>query len=52
MNSMTGFGKGSFETESKSYTIEVRSVNYRFIEVKMRLPKGLLSIEEKIDKAI
>ncbi|AMP20489.1 hypothetical protein AZF37_04295 [endosymbiont 'TC1' of Trimyema compressum] len=52
MNSMTGFGKGSFETESKIYTIEARSVNHRFIEVKIRLPKGLLSIEEKIDKAI
>ena len=52
MNSMTGFGKGSFETDSKIYTIEVRSVNHRFIEIKMRLPKGLLSIEEKIDKAI
>ena len=52
MNSMTGFGKGSFETESKIYTIEVRSFNHRFIEVKIRLPKGLLSIEEKIDKAI
>lgn len=52
MNSMTGFGKGCFETDDKVYTIEVRSVNHRFIEVKMRLPRGLLSIEEKIDKAI
>lgn len=52
MNSMTGFGKGVYELSGKRYTIEVRSVNHRFIELKMRLPKGLLAIEEKIDKAL
>lgn len=52
MNSMTGFGKGVYEGIDKTYTIELRSVNHRFLEVKMRLPKGMLSIEDKIEKII
>lgn len=52
MNSMTGYGKGIKETKERIYTIELRSVNHRFLEVKYRLPKGMLFIEEKIDKYI
>lgn len=52
MYSMTGYGKGVGETAEKAYALEVRSVNHRFLEVKYRLPKGLLFIEEKIDKIV
>ena len=52
MNSMTGYGKGKGESPKKIYNIEMRAVNHRFIEVKSRLPKGMLLIEEKIDKYI
>lgn len=52
MRSMTGYGKGTGESPKKIYNIEMRSVNHRFIEVKNRLPKGMLQIEEKIEKYI
>ena len=50
MYSMTGYGKGKGESNKRIYNIEMRSVNHRFLEVKTRLPKGMLLIEEKIDK--
>ncbi len=50
MYSMTGYGKGIKETQERIYTLELRAVNHRFLEVKYRLPKGMLFIEEKIDK--
>lgn len=50
MLSMTGYGKGIKETKERIYTLELRAVNHRFLEVKYRLPKGMLFVEEKIDK--
>lgn len=50
MFSMTGYGKGIKETQERIYTLELRAVNHRFLEVKYRLPKGMLFVEEKIDK--
>ncbi|KAF0091267.1 MAG: hypothetical protein FD141_1056 [Fusobacteria bacterium] len=50
MFSMTGYGKGIKETKERIYTLELRAVNHRFLEVKYRLPKGMLFVEEKIDK--
>ena len=50
MRSMTGYGKGIKETKERIYTLELRAVNHRFLEIKYRLPKGLLFVEEKIDK--
>lgn len=52
MFSMTGYGKGIKETQERIYTLELRAVNHRFLEVKYRLPKGMLFVEEKIDKFI
>lgn len=48
MNSMTGFGKGVFETENGVYTVEMRSVNNRYLDIAIRMPRDLLSLEERI----
>lgn len=52
LKSMTGFGRASFENESKSYTIEVKSVNHRYLDVNIRMPRVLLTLEEKMRKII
>ncbi|MHC1683258.1 MAG: YicC/YloC family endoribonuclease [Clostridiaceae bacterium] len=52
LKSMTGFGRASFENESKSYTIEVKSVNHRYLDVNIRMPRALLTLEEKMRKII
>jgi len=40
MNSMTGFGGAKGEALGRHFSVEVRSFNHRFLEVKLRLPSG------------
>jgi len=47
IKSMTGYGRG--ENQGKfHFTVEIRSVNHRFLELFVRLPKPWLSFEDKI----
>ena len=38
--SMTGFGNGIAEQGEQRISVELRSVNQRFLEAKFRLPNG------------
>ncbi len=46
--SMTGFGKGKAEVNSYRASVEVRSVNGRFGEVSVSLPRALSELEPRI----
>ena len=48
LRSMTGFGAGDLTTAAGRYTIEARSLNHRFLEVVVRLPRDLSSLEDRI----
>jgi uncharacterized protein (TIGR00255 family) len=48
VKSMTGFGAGKIESESFSYSCEVKSLNSRFFDINVRLPRSLGSLEHKI----
>lgn len=50
--SMTGFGRGEALGEGKKFTVELKSVNHRFSEVMLRLPRGMISLEEKARRYI
>jgi uncharacterized protein (TIGR00255 family) len=50
--SMTGFGRGKAESERCSVTVEVKTVNHRFCEFHIRMPRQLLKTEEKIKKKL
>lgn len=52
IKSMTGFGRGSYEEENFSVTIEIKTVNHRYSEVAIRLPHFLNPLEDKIRKTI
>ncbi len=52
IKSMTGYGRGENQHESKSFTVEIRSVNHRFGEVVIRLPKYYIALEDRIRKLI
>ena len=36
---MTGYGVGTFENENVKYTVEIKSLNSKFLELSIRLPK-------------
>ena len=52
ISSMTGFGRGNCEKDGKSFTIEIKSVNHRYFETNIRMPRVLIAFEDKIRKII
>ncbi|HHV34683.1 MAG TPA: YicC family protein [Syntrophomonadaceae bacterium] len=52
VNSMTGFGRGEYGDNDVHATVEIRSVNHRFREITVRIPRVYLSLEEKIKKQV
>ncbi len=49
---MTGFGAGRGEAAGEALTVELRSVNGKFCEVKPRLPRELSSLETELVKTV
>jgi len=50
IKSMTGYGTGSAEAEGKIFNIEVKSVNHRYGDFSVRLPRSLNFLEESLRK--
>jgi uncharacterized protein (TIGR00255 family) len=50
--SMTGFGRARAQSQSCSVNVEIKTVNHRFSEYNIRMPRQLLKIEDKIKKAL
>ena len=48
MKSMTGFGRASSSSETRDYTVEIRSVNGRYFDCSVRLPRDLFPLEERV----
>jgi uncharacterized protein (TIGR00255 family) len=46
--SMTGFGRGQYNVDGFDAVVEVRSLNHRFLDVVMRLPRGLSAYEQAV----
>lgn len=52
IKSMTGYGKGEVGSELGKCTVEIRSVNHRYGEVSIRMPRGFLAMENEIKRMI
>lgn len=52
MNSMTGYGKSAAEIDGRKLTVEMRSVNHRFLDVSIKLPKYLNYLEDAVRKGV
>ena len=50
--SMTGFGRGESVGSGKKWIVEVRSVNHRFLDVKVRVPRLYSFLEDRIKKTV
>jgi uncharacterized protein (TIGR00255 family) len=49
---MTAYGRGEVETPSQKWTVELRSVNHRFLELSLNLPKRYWALEDRFRKLI
>lgn len=53
VKSMTSFGRSSSEEGQKRiFTVEMKSVNNRYLDINIRMPKALISLEEEVRKMI
>ncbi len=52
MLSMTGYGRAFVEIEGRQMTVEVKSVNHRFLDLSFRMPRNLMFLEDAARKAI
>ena len=52
MQSMTGYGRGDCEIDGRQMTIELKSVNHRFLDLAFRMPRNLMFVEDAARRAI
>ena len=52
IRSMTGYGKGSLNIEGREYQIEIKSVNHRYLDINIKMPRTLSYLEETVKKKI
>ena len=48
MNSMTGYGKAVVERDGRTLTVELKSVNHRFLDVSTKIPRMFIAYEDVI----
>ena len=53
VKSMTGFGRAtSEEGKEKSFSLEIKSVNHRYLDISVRMPRSMIALEDKIRRVI
>ncbi len=50
--SMTGYGSAKGDLDGQSVTVELRSVNNRYLDCSVRLPRTLMFAEDKVKEAV
>ena len=48
IKSMTGFGRAELEENERRFTVEIKSVNHRYLDVSIKMPKRLIFFESSI----
>lgn len=52
IRSMTGYGRGSNDAGGRSFNVEIKSVNNRYLDVYIRLPRGINALEDRVRKYV
>ncbi|MBR3928234.1 MAG: YicC family protein [Clostridia bacterium] len=52
MYSMTGYGRATNQADGRTMTIELKSVNHRFLDLNFRMPRSFAFLEDAARKAI
>lgn len=51
IKSMTGYGVGTSEYNGKTFTVEIKAVNYRYSDFSVKLPRVYIFLEDALRKA-
>jgi len=52
VRSMTGFGRGTYSDDGKEFTVEIKSVNHRYIDFYIKLPRQIGFLEERVREVV
>lgn len=52
MKSMTGYGRGEFQESNKSFTVEIKTINHRYNDILVKMPKHIGHFEDMIKRKI
>lgn len=52
MKSMTAFGRGEAADSGCKMAVELRTLNHRFLDLHLRMPRSLMGLEERLRKLI
>ena len=52
IKSMTGYGKATLSRENREYQIEIKSVNHRYLDMNIKMPRTISYLEEEVKKTI
>ena len=52
IKSMTGYGKANLSKEKREYQVEIKSVNHRYLDISIKMPRVLSYLEEEVKKEI
>ena len=52
IKSMTGYGKSSLSVNSREYQVEIKTVNHKYIDINIKIPKAISYLEEDIRKLV
>ncbi len=52
IKSMTGYGKSSLSINSREYQVEIKTVNHKYIDVNIKMPRIISYLEEEVRKLV
>ena len=52
IKSMTGYGKANVSKEQREYQIEIKTVNHRYLDISVKMPRQLSYLEDNIKREI
>ena len=52
MRSMTGYGRRQTERDGREMTVEIKTVNHRFLDISCRMPRALSFAEDAVRKQV
>ncbi len=52
IKSMTGYGKANLSEDAREYQVEIKSVNHRYLDISVKMPRVISYLEEEVKKEI
>ena len=52
IRSMTGYGRGKYEKDGRNYTVDIKTVNHRYLDINIKLPRQISYLEDKTRRLV